>query len=453
MSKSRYFIAVLCLVAMLMTLSGCFSMTADELYSLPQAPKEYLTLQEEINKVLAFGAEYSYSPPTAGPNRQSVQLKDIDGDGSSEAIVFFKTPEDKPLKIHIMKQTNGTYQTTNVIEGLGTAIESIRYADMDGDGVSELIVGWQMSPAVLQMSIYSIKGNQNIKHISADYTELYTSDVNGNGNTDVIVLRLPSSEFPGEAEMFSLMPDGEISSNKTQLSKGIESISRIFRGKLSDSTPALFIEGGYNGGVITDILTWRQDDFVNISVSSSSSVSESTLRAYTIYSADYNMDGIREVPLPRLLKSASETQYYVVDWFSFDRLGNMSEAFTTYHNNSDSWYLILPDDWKDKITVRRDDTVSGERTLIFSYITESFMAGPDAAAENEKPVDFLEIYSLSGDNRDDRAKIRGRFRLYEQADTIYAAAILTADVDITVNETLIKKNFKPLYSEWATGVI
>jgi len=449
--KSRYFIAVICLAALLMTLSGCFSMTADELYSLPQASKVYLNLQKEISKVLAGGAEYS--PPTAGSNRQTVQHKDLDGDGNNEAIAFFRTTEDKPLKIHILKLVDGAYQTVDVIEGLGTAIESIRYADMDGDGFSELIVGWQMSAAVLQMSIYSIKNYQHYQMKSADYTEITLNDMNGDGKTDVIALRLPSSEFPGEAELFTLTADGEINSYKAQLSKGIESISRIFRGALSDSTPAIFVEGGYSGSVITDILTWRYSDFINVSVSSSSGVSESTLRSYQIYSTDNDKDGILEVPLPRLLISASDTPYYVIDWFTFDKYGHADEVFTTYHNNSDGWYLFLPDDWKNNITVRRDDTVSGERTLIFSYITDDYIAGADTDTNNEKP--FLKIYTLSGDNRDDRAKLPGRFELLsqQQGDTIYAAEILAPIADITVNATILRESFRPLYPEWSTGVL
>lgn len=433
-----------------MTISGCFRMTPDELYSLPQASEEYLKLQELINTVLASDAEYS--PPTAGPNRQSVQLKDIDGDGISEAIAFFRTKEEKPLKIYIIKQTNGTYQIADVIEGVGTAIERIHYADMDGDGDSELVVGWQAA-ALLHMSIYSFKDNQHNLLRECDYSELVTYDMNGDGNTDVMALRLPSSEIPGEADIFTLRPDGDIEDNAAPLSKGIDSISRIYRGKLFDDTPAVFVEGGFNGGVLTDILAWRYDNLVNVSVSSSSGVSEDTLRAYTIYSKDINEDGIMEVPSPRLLPSAPETKYYAIDWYAFDKFGHKKEIFSTYHDNSDGWYLILPDDWKDCITVQREDVVSGERTLIFSYIDASYMADANVAADDNKPVDFLKIYTLSGDNREDRAKLPGRFTLHELGDTIYAAEILTSLADVTVTKAVITENFRLLYSEWATGVM
>jgi hypothetical protein len=138
-----------------------------------------------------------------------VQLKDIDGDGNSEAVAFFRMTGDKPLKIYIMKQMDSTYETVSVIEGNGTAIESIRYADMDGDGVSELVVGWQSS-GLTHMTIYSVRGNQPVLLAESDYSKLVTSDLNSDGLTDVIALRLPSPEIPGEADMFTLQPDGEV---------------------------------------------------------------------------------------------------------------------------------------------------------------------------------------------------------------------------------------------------
>jgi hypothetical protein len=441
--RYRKVIAVLAVLAVILTtLTGCFRITADDLYSLPQPSKEYLKLQQQINTVLDTGAEYS--PPTAGPNRQSVQLKDIDSDGKNEAIAFFRTTGDKPLRIYIMKQANGDYATADVIQGDGAAIESIRYADMDGDGSMELIVGWQMSAALLHMTIYSVKGGQPVILAEDDYTELVTSDLDGDGNTDVLALRLPSSEPSGQANLFSLRSDGEPVTRTVRLSKGIEAISHVLKGSLSDETPAIFVESSYSGSnVITDILTCRYGSLYNITVDSASGVSGDTLRSYAVYSADINNDGVMEIPFPKPLPSPTDTKYYVIDWYTYNKYGYKKEAFSTYHDFSDGWYLVLPEDWRDSITVRREDSVAGERTLIFSYLKEG----------SQTPVDFLKIYTLSGDNKEDRAKLSGRFILLEHGETIFAAEILPAGTGLSVSKTQIMSSFKLLYLDWTTGIV
>jgi hypothetical protein len=440
MRLSKVLAGLVCL-AVVLTTGGCFRITADEFYSLPQPSKEYLKLQEQINAVLATGAEYS--PPTSGPNRQSVQLKDLDSDGKNEAVAFFRVTEDKPLRIYIMKQEGAAYRIADVIEGDGTAIESIRFYDLDGDGASELIVGWQASAALLHMTIYSIKGGQHVSLADDDYTEITVNDLNNDRQPDVIALRLPSTELPGQADVFSVTKDGEVVNNTVRLSKGLESISQVQSGTLMDGTPALFVESSSGGSVITDVITSRNGSFYNITASLSSGVSEDTLRGYAVYCTDINNDGIMEVPFPRLLEATSDTKYYVIDWFAYNKYGMRSRVFTTYHDFSDGWYLILPDTWKDTFMVRREDSVPGERTLIFSYPT-----GRDTA-----PIDFLKIYTLSGDNKDDRAKLPERFELLVHGDTIYAGEILQEGTSNKVTLEQIKNGFRPLYSDWTIGVI
>ena len=225
----------------------------------------------------------------------------------------------------------------------------------------------------------------------------------------------------------------------------MESFSRLLKGTLSDGAPALFVEGNSGGGnVVTDILAWRYGNLFNITANTSSGVSEDTLRSYPAFSADINQDGITEVPIPRLLTGSSpEIKYYVIDWYTYTRYGFKIRAFTTYHDFSDGWYLILPDEWKNSITVHRQDTVTGERAILFYY-----SANPNAA-----PVNFLNIYTLSGDNKNDRAKLPGRFALLEHEDTIYCAEVLTNIQGLSVSGQQIISGFKLLYSDWATGVV
>ena len=94
----KWTVAVLAALACTV-LSGCFlSSPIDELYQLPQLPQEYTALSEEINAVLAGGAEYA--APISGSNLQPVQMVDIDGDGKEEALAFFRNAAaEKPLQI------------------------------------------------------------------------------------------------------------------------------------------------------------------------------------------------------------------------------------------------------------------------------------------------------------------------------------------------------------------
>ena len=61
---------------------------------------------------------------------------------------------------------------------------------------------------------------------------------------------------------------------------------------------------------------------------------------------------------------------------------------TTYHCVTDNWYLVLPSGWDVGLTVRRDDSVSGERAVILSRLRS------DGSLE-----DYVAVYAITGENR------------------------------------------------------
>lgn len=61
---------------------------------------------------------------------------------SQEALAFFRMSSDeKPLKIFVFKIEGDSYARYCTIESSGTAIDSVYYQDLNGDGRRELIVG------------------------------------------------------------------------------------------------------------------------------------------------------------------------------------------------------------------------------------------------------------------------------------------------------------------------
>jgi len=437
---------VISLLAMIMVflITGCLRITADELYSLPEISEEYQRLQAHINVLLSQGAEHA--PPTRGPNRQAVQMVDLNGTGTNEVIAFFSDPAESTLKVYIFELVDGDYIVADTIEGIGTEIESVRYVDMDGTGSKEMVIGWQMGSALRYMSIYTLSGFHHQELVSGvEYTDMTVFDITGDGNDDLIVFRLPTQESGAVAEVYSLMQDGEVVRQEARLSGGIETISRIFTGKLIDESPAVFVdsEGTFdNGSLVTDIFAMDDDVFNNISMTMASGVSEDTVR-HRMSSSEINKDGIIKVPSLRLLVAQSETEYFAIDWYAFRKSGNRSLVLTTYHNNFDEWFLILPSDWREKVSVRREDAVPGERTIIFSYY--------DVTAKTHE--DFLKIYKLSGESSEVRAVLCNRQLILTEGAAAYAFELLAQpnSFGLTFNEDIIKANFRLIYSDWLTG--
>ena len=438
MKRFSRFPAVLTALCLLLSLlCGCkMGAGIDELYSLPQLSDEYLDLQKTIDSVMAAGAVYA--APVGGTHRQSVQLYDLNGDGTDEALAFFSTTGERPLKIYVFIQTEYGYERAAVIEGEGRSIENIEYLDMDGDGWSEIVVGWGMGSDLKMLNLYSLKGFQVASIAAADYTKFLTADMNGDENPELMVLRQGTSEAPGSVTLLSMDREGEIVTAAENLSAGLESISKVNSGRLKDNKTGLFVEGTCQGGLVTDILVYLNGELNNITLDPDTGFSAETFRNSTAAFRDLNEAGTPLVPIPRALNAQSETVYRVLDWYLYSSKGSRSIVCTTYHNYTDSWYLTLPDSWNDILTVRREDTNAGERGVVFSLWNEGNV------------IDFMAIYALSGENRRDMAQKNGRSILYAGSETIYAVELRMSRnewVDMP-DLSYLRKNFHLIYSEW-----
>jgi hypothetical protein len=444
MKKALKKAAAAALIAITALCSGCAVESVDELMSLPQLSEEYIELQTVIDGVLKSGAVYA--APTSGAYRQSVQLYDINGDGVNEALAFFRFQGEKPLRRYIFSQNEESYEVVATVDGDGTSIGGINYVDMDGDGWSEIAVGWHMGADLDMLGVYSLKGFKASAILMADYDQYTAADMNGDGNAELMVLRERSGEKSGDIELYTISPDGETETASARLSVGMEAISRLAAGTLTDGKTALFVDGAYqSSGLISDVFVFDGSELKNITVSPETGDSENTKRSYAAaYCRDIDSDGVMEVPVTRQLKSKTDTAYRVLDWYCCSSSGETELKLTTYHNYTDSWYLVLPEQWRDNVTIRREDSSTGERGVIFSRWN----------GDEEPVTDFLAIYAITGENRDDMAAKDGREVLYRSSDTIYAARLLCeeGEVDFAPDYAYLKSAFARIYAEWITGV-
>ena len=241
-------------------LCGCsYGPTSERLFTLPQLPIEYTDLSRQINELIAEG--YEYASPSSGRNIQSVQMVDLDGDGDEEAVAFFRRSSDeRPLKVFIFRARGEIYDQLCVIESSGTAVDSVYYRDLTGDGILELVVGWRISSDVQTVAVYTAEAEPTVL-MQSSYVRCSIEELDGDGIPSLLLLRVDSREN-NVAEFYSWHGESMAVSYSVTLSNTMADLTRgsVVSGKLDDETPAVFVTGVSEEAVATtDILICRRD--------------------------------------------------------------------------------------------------------------------------------------------------------------------------------------------------
>ncbi len=417
------------LLPILLFLSGCASVQTSELYSLPKLSDEYLSLQALIDIELDEGSDYA--APTRGNNRQSVQLYNIDGEGESEALAFFRT-SDGTLKIIIYSFDGVNYSPVSLITGDASSIGRIEFSDLDSDGISEILVAWEMGSGVSILNVYSQINWSSSVLLTAQSYGFTVTQLNSERERELAVL---SQDADGmfSLQLFNLNSTGEMMPSTAILSPDFVSASRMSQEVISETTSALVVEGkNAEGKTITDVFIFKSGEFVNIS--DPAEPSPVSIRDEEVFSEDIDGDGIIEIPYTR---KANRSDYMLYDWRTLNSSGNTLYKLTTFHNYNDSWYFVLPESLRFSFSVRRESFVSGESVIVISEVRD------------DEIVDLFSIYTLTGQNRHERAEFGGRVILSQDEATIYSVKLHSDDFSVED----IKDRFHSIQYEWISPVM
>lgn len=430
-----------CLMALLWALScllgGCLSSsTVEELFTLPQPPIEYTELAAKIDQLISDG--YEYASPTGGENIQSVQMVDLDQDGQDEAIAFFRRDSDeKPLKIMVFQSRDDTYEWLCTIESSGTAVDSVQYRDMNGDGVQEIIVGWKISADVQNVAVYTV-GRNPVLLLQNAYTRYSIQTLDPGSGPGLLLFRSDSegnsiAEFYGwQTESMTLLYRSVLSSSMAELTAG-----SIVTGMLTQNAPAVFVTGvDEQGMAVTDILVCREGGtLTNAALNWSTGISGLIYPYFRLQPQDINGDGITEIPAPMAPDSTGKQTDGLVEWLQCDFDGNTKRVATTYHNISSGWYFILPAAWKGPITATVTQSIPDENQVVL------FADGEPMAA----------LYTITGENRENRAMRGNRVVLRRQTDVVYAGELLSGSKATDFDESDLRSCFQLIVSSWTGG--
>lgn len=429
----RLWILLIALVAALV--SGCAIQTPEQLYALPKRSQEYDNLQAVVDKAMAG---LDYSAPVAGENQQTVQMADLDGDGTPEFLLFAKGSGERPLHILIFREAEGGYSLGNTIECQGTAFDKIEYVQMDENPGMELVVGCQVSDQVVRAAgVYTFASGEPELVETVSYVEYLCTDLDGDGLGELFLLR-PGMGEQGSAQILA-MKDGAMEPPlHAEMSAPIENRRRIIAGKLSDGCQAVFVAStSGDGAMLTDVYTYAPGMLANVTYSMEAGSSLETLRAYPVFADDIDDDGVVELPdlisVPQ--EEAQAGERYTIRWYALDSKGNQTDKRYTYHDFAAGWYLELYSGWAGRLMVERE-----EGNWVF------YLRG-----EGEGATKMLTVFAFSGDDREEQAVQDNRFVLLRTDAITYAARLEVASGLLDITQEEVTGGFHLIYKEWKTG--
>lgn len=431
----------LLLSALTLVLTGCMFTTPEtSLYRLPKLSGEYESLESQIDALLSAGAEYA--APTSGSNLQSVQMVDLDGDGSEEAVAFFrKASDEKPMKIYIFKADGDSYEQYAMIEGTSASIYSINYTDLDGDGRHELLVGYKSSSDVQSFAVYPLTRGRPEALLITGYSRYANLDMNDDGRQELLII-YSNEESAACLDYYDW--DGEqLRVQATlRLSVAVAELSRLSAGTLSGGESALFVTGvTADSMTVTDVLALRGGRIQNVALGPDGNQIPAASVFLGLYPRDENGNDVTEAPEARALQRfdrESEPLYYVA-WRQYSVDGTVQEVRSCFHNVPDGWSLTLPDEW-DKSLLTAVRTTNGDEASVIFY-----RMGENGARER-----LLTIYRLTGEAREELGSVGDRFTLTRQVEATYAAELGEA-WGVQLDEQSLREAFTLIVAEWTTG--
>jgi len=424
---------------MVILFTGCMR-TVDQMYRIPKRSDAYNDLQSAIDTAMPG---LSYCAPLAGENQQTVQMADLDGDGVQEYLLFAKGSEERPLRILVFRNIDGTFVNSDIVECNGSFFDMVEYVDMDKNPGVEMIVGRQLSDQVIRsVSVYSFVDGELEQLVSVNYSKFLTTDFDGDNLAELFLIHPGQTDTDnGVAEVYSMKTGTIERYNEASMSQPVDRLKRILVGKLDGGTTAIYTASSVDeNALVTDVFALVNGAFINVTFSNESGTSVKTMRNYYVYADDIDNDN--EVELPSLipmkpLEDLTTTDtHQLIRWYTMTPDGQEVDKMHTYHNFVGGWYLQLDSTWAPRLVVRNTGNVF------------EFLIWDDMYNTTEK---VMTIYVLSGQNREIQGQTDTRFVLHKSDSVTYAASLEDCAVEYGFNQESITYSFRLIRHDWKTG--
>lgn len=429
-------ISLVLVFGLTLSLCGCDLFTADtaELLSPPSLSGDLKYISQAINETAGSG--YTFKYPTRGEYRSAVVEKDIDADGTDEAIAFYSMTDGDIVTMHInVVYKNGEKWTSageqHVVAG---GVDKIEFCDLDGDGGLEILTGWEVYGASeRQLAVYSFTEHTLTQRLLQKYTDFVTCNLDENDKNEVLIIDFNATEFKNTASLYTLGSGGAEQLGICSLDSKVQSVGEPVVSQLSSGKPAVYIDSVKGVGAVTEVIFVEKGQLVNPLYDKELQETSKTLRSASYSTYDINNDGILEIPVqenvPAVAKAEITEKLYLTNWCTFNG-ENLTTQLTAMINVLDGYHYTLPNKWLGNIAILKD--TDNRIREIYSYDSVNLTVGESL------------LYFQAFDKEDwDSGKYDSMnlTKITADGETVFACRISKTAEDSGITVETVKSNF------------
>lgn len=403
-----------------------------EVLAPPNPNGENRKLQQAFEKAVGSGSDYKLQYPDEGNYRSAYVFYDLNQDGEDEALVFYKKISDESnVRLNILESVDGKWNSVLDESGYGNEIEAVSFADLDNDGLTEVILSWGLSgnSSSKIMTVHMVKLTQT-KHefktlANMPYMAMQVFDIDNDGKKEILVIWSETKQkVPhNHATLMKLI-------GKTLRQYGKEALLDSSASLYDDilvqkgTKPIAFVEAlkGDNT-MFTEVIWW--DDVSQALrapfTENATHTNHSTIRAATISSTDIDDDGLIEIPVAQstvssdgishsILKAGpnEERRMPLIGWFATGTAepGTLDVKAYSLVDNVNHYRLTIDAGYRDSILYYRNQKTG----VITAYSSTSTGRG--------EPL-FSLVYS-------DQGKPKGKYSFIAQKGNRTVTGSLTS---------------------------
>lgn len=308
----------------------------------------------------AVGGETVLRYPMKGEERSAFSVHDFDSDGTDEIVAFYRMrSEMDAVRLNMLKYEDGKWVSVQDIGPIGNDLEKIGYADLDLDGVDELVVGCSVTAAISnKLTVYGYQKGKLVQRASEDYNDFVICDIDSDGAKELGLLKTDKNAKTSQMNFYRFSPTTASAVGSVALDGNVLSYAPAVVGKLKNGAEAVYLDAYKDANtLITELIYFDGEKITDPFINSETLENTATLRYGEHLCTDMDADGVLDIPFSAPIigydVAPSATRQYLIKWQCFDGKACI-DTKTLWYSNVLGFYFEFGDDWSQSVTVALD---------------------------------------------------------------------------------------------------